>query len=543
MTLDLLLRVSVVLAAGWVLARSLPRATAATRSLVWQASLAAVLVAPLAAPLVPQVTIPASPRLLETARLAFAMALSSADQFAGRTSDGIDEHATAGRAAPAGTAPIPGVLAGAVDEVSVSDKGRTIRLVSGTGTLMVVVWFIAGWLITLIKVRAAAPAPLPWQMELGALCQRFAVHRRVRVGIMREGGSPLAAGIWRPAILLPATAVAWTPERRRAVFLHELAHIRRHDCLMQVVAQAACALYWFHPLVWMAAAQLRRERERACDDEVLLGGIQGSDYASHLLQIARELPQGFRPTAALAMARPTELEGRLLAVLADRRRVPMAGSRAAATAAIACLALLTLGATTTSSSIAATAAYGRTLESGSANAFLITPNGMSTRERQRAAKVRAQAAATLHASVDESARERAVADLAADTHVDNVRSLERALDDPSPDVREKATLAIAFRSGPDAIPALLRALGDRNAQVREKAAIGLALRRDDRIIGPLRAAMDDPDAQVREKVAIALGTSGDPRAADVLTHALHDPDPQVREKAAAALVLLGVASR
>ena len=79
---------------------------------------------------------------------------------------------------------------------------------------------------------------------------------------------PMVCGVWRPQIVMPRSAADWSDARCRVVVLHELAHIKRRDCLTQVVAQMVCATYWFNPIVWLAARRLRAERERACDDLV-----------------------------------------------------------------------------------------------------------------------------------------------------------------------------------------------------------------------------------------------------------------------------------
>ncbi|HET7231507.1 MAG TPA: M56 family metallopeptidase, partial [Longimicrobium sp.] len=163
------------------------------------------------------------------------------------------------------------------------------------------------------------------------------------VTLLRSTGAtmPMTWGIVRPVVLLPAESAAWTTEHARVVLLHELAHVARHDCLTQTLAAIACALYWFHPGSWHAARRLRVERELACDDRVLAAGTRAREYAAHLLEVARAFrAPPLAAAAAVSMARPSQLEGRLLAVLdgvRDRRTV---SRPAAALAAIAAAALI-----------------------------------------------------------------------------------------------------------------------------------------------------------------------------------------------------------
>lgn len=126
----------------------------------------------------------------------------------------------------------------------------------------------------------------------------------------------VAAG---PVILLPEAARQWPPERLRMVLTHEMGHVRRWDLLWRLAGTLGCCVYWFHPLAWWAAAQQRRESEMACDDRVLRNGA-AADYADSLMAVAREAAGHATPSAVMAMAKPRELEGRLVAVLDQSRR-------------------------------------------------------------------------------------------------------------------------------------------------------------------------------------------------------------------------------
>jgi beta-lactamase regulating signal transducer with metallopeptidase domain len=147
------------------------------------------------------------------------------------------------------------------------------------------------------------------------------VAREIRLGtparILRsaEIETPLTLGVFEPLVILPYDADRWPDARLRVALLHELSHIKRHDCLTQTVADIACAFYWFHPAAWHAARRLRAERERACDDCVIRSGVRPSQYAAHLLDLACALSGRARPRFALYMAQASQLEERVHAIL------------------------------------------------------------------------------------------------------------------------------------------------------------------------------------------------------------------------------------
>ncbi len=156
-----------------------------------------------------------------------------------------------------------------------------------------------------------------WICTVLQLSKFHKIARPVRLLICESPTAmPLTWGIFRPVIVLPSGAAQWPEDRRSMVLSHELAHISRHDWFLQICAEIARAIYWFHPLVWLAAAQLRQESERASDDAVLRSGIAPSNYASQLLDLARTLENTGRAwSTALAIARPSNLERRFAAML------------------------------------------------------------------------------------------------------------------------------------------------------------------------------------------------------------------------------------
>ncbi len=150
------------------------------------------------------------------------------------------------------------------------------------------------------------------QLQLVELQKDLKLRRSVSLLVSRNISTPMTWGFWRPKILLPECALNWSKEQSRMVLLHELTHIKRADWLAQIFTSFICALYWFNPLVWVLAWQLRLEQEKACDSKVLALGIKPSEYASMLLNIAK---LRLRNMSTL-MARTPPLEIRLKEILA-----------------------------------------------------------------------------------------------------------------------------------------------------------------------------------------------------------------------------------
>jgi TonB family protein len=139
-------------------------------------------------------------------------------------------------------------------------------------------------------------------------------------------------GVAHPKVLLPADAARWSDDRIRVVLLHELAHVARGDWIVQLAAELIRSVYWFNPLLWIACRRLRHESERACDDAVLNRGVAGAEYATHLVNIARELRRRPAWVPAPAIARTSSLEGRVRVMLdAGVNRQPLSRSACLAT--------------------------------------------------------------------------------------------------------------------------------------------------------------------------------------------------------------------
>ncbi|HEX6463382.1 MAG TPA: M56 family metallopeptidase, partial [Vicinamibacterales bacterium] len=305
--IDAIVKASLILAVTSLVAATLRRSSASARHLVWTLGLVSALATPALSIVTPHWQLP-------IVRVAAAPAVAAAPS---ESVSVAAQPAALHHAAAAPGQPERG-----------SDAPAFIQKISWT-SLLILVWaagavlVLGRMLLGLVAVQwisrsTSVIIDAPWIDQARSLAAALGL-RGVRFLRTRTQSMPMAWGIFRSSVLIPQDADAWPADRLRIVLLHELAHVKRRDCLTHLVAQAACAAYWFNPLAWMAARRLRTERERACDDLVLASGTRGSDYADQLLEIARVMRGGRFPAvlagATLAMAHRSQLEGRLMAIL------------------------------------------------------------------------------------------------------------------------------------------------------------------------------------------------------------------------------------
>lgn len=288
-------KATLLLACAWGIVTALRRGSSALRHHVWAAAILGSLLLPILALLLPA---------WHSAALGNAATLWSAPHASG---------------ADPGAQSVPSMIVNVRAKSSFIDNWALAVFFAWAFGASLVLFRLSTGLARLAWVSARATALFDdeWMRDTLAISNSFKIGGDVRLlqGI-NPVSIPLTWGIFQPVIVLPAGADVWPEERRRIVLSHELAHIARHDWLLQICAELARGLYWFNPLVWLAAARLRQESERACDDAVLRSGIAPSVYASQLLDLARTLESSGRVwSTALAIARPSNLERRFAAML------------------------------------------------------------------------------------------------------------------------------------------------------------------------------------------------------------------------------------
>jgi TonB family protein len=237
---------------------------------------------------------------------------------------------------PAGNAPAvaetvvplaPGQASTLLDPPAAGVPWRSAALLSwGLGSTLGLVLLLAAYVrLARISARARPIESGPWHDALATVAPEARRARPVSLVSVPHAHLLATWGWRRPVVLVPDVAGAWPEDRIRTVLAHELAHVRRRDWLVNLLADTLRALLWWNPLAWLVCRRLRHDSELACDDAVLAAGVPASRYAADLLEIARA-GQRHRLSwiTATPMARPSTLHRRIVAMLNPRldRRLP-----------------------------------------------------------------------------------------------------------------------------------------------------------------------------------------------------------------------------
>ncbi len=546
----MVLKVTCVLLIALCATLAMQRASAGTRHLVWLTALAALLVVPALAVWQPLKVIPWAQ--VQGAELQGGVGRDKAGQ--------VEPESTplqsAGVESAMGTEPAQQQAAA---PRFTWDAATILKLVLGVWAAVAVLllgWLAWGaWQVRRIVRRAEELSDPSWQTPLYEIADRLGLDEAPRLVRSDDVKMPFAAGLKRSTIVLPSSSMEWNAERRSAVLIHELAHVKRRDLVGHTLGRIACALYWFHPMVWSAARHLRAESERACDDLALTFGTRPSEYAEHLLDIVTCVRDHATPSVALAMAHRKEFEGRMLAILnPDLTRSGMGRLRTTGMVGALLLMAVVVGAAgpATKKAVKEPAAVtppvvledkGETLKvevalppvQGTTKSAKPAPRPVQKPEQDAATASAAMTAITM----EQAARDPKLAQQLDSINNERIKVLAKTLrTDPEASVRRVAAWGLADHARYEAATAALvsAATTDADMQVREMAVWALAeARPTPEVRRALTAAAASQDPSLRRTAIWAFGNVGDEASLDAVLPALKSDDAKVRAMAAWAI--------
>jgi beta-lactamase regulating signal transducer with metallopeptidase domain len=295
---SILVKATLIMMVGLAATQVAARARASVRHMLLASAFGAVLLLPIALMLVPAAAIP------------------------------IFVNVVPGASAVQPSAPRPSALVSAGDtsdqslitdrsDVATPSLSTVLRVAWATGCA----FFVVSLGLSLRRLSRIRRRAYPWPDRhslVDTVAAEIGLRRRVLLALDDEVMTPITCGTRRPAVILPSDATTWSNADIRRALMHEMAHVRRNDWAMQLVARAACALYWFHPLVWKLWREFCLEAERACDDAVL-STADHADYADQLVKLARRMSAA-STAMTLTMASRNDLSTRVSAILDDAQK-------------------------------------------------------------------------------------------------------------------------------------------------------------------------------------------------------------------------------
>ena len=212
-------------------------------------------------------------------------------------------------------APFPSLAANSTTEQAADAMSiRPMLLVWLVCAVLFAAYFVIGYVCMVRRFHGTRLAPQP---SIDALLDRFRFSRDPRICVSNSRRAPLTFGVFRPTVLLPEDLPVGGAQFR-LVLAHELAHIRRKDCLRKLLLTVCLCLHWWNPLVWMMVWLANRDMELACDEAVLraLGSDYRKAYALTLLDMAQRNPKSAPLCSGFAKS---SAEERIRAILSFKR--------------------------------------------------------------------------------------------------------------------------------------------------------------------------------------------------------------------------------
>jgi len=211
------------------------------------------------------------------------------------------------------------------------------------GVALLSAWHVAGWVLSQAFRRGGATPPDDVLALVGKIARRMGIHRAVAVRQTLKTAAPMVIGWLKPALVLPASILTGlAPRELEAVLAHELAHVRRHDYLVNLIQTVVETLLFYHPAVWWLSCRIRSERE-FCADDLAMRVCQRRDvYARSLVALA-EIVRTPSPRAVAATGGRFLARIRRIMHLPDQRSTsPRLARRSALVAvmATACLGIV-----------------------------------------------------------------------------------------------------------------------------------------------------------------------------------------------------------
>lgn len=356
-----------------------------------------------------------------------------------------------------------------------------------------------------------------WTDRLHQLTKQFGIKRPVQLLISDTISSPISWGIWRHTIIIDINS--FQNQSPDDILRHELAHIVNHDWMSMIAMRMVCALYWFHPLIWLLQRQFRYQIECAADNTVLRTGGRASDYAQTLIDVSRAVQSPKHMAMQIASEGPS-LYQRIVNILnPEQIRTPV--TRRDWLIGIA-LTVLILFCSASFSIVGEQVQWPQQLFESSLS-HKAAPNKVSSEVIDQlealndsdfqalASAMRSRDFAHRHAKKSGSFKQRQA-----------IPILILALHDEDPVIRQLALWGLSEMRFYETLPVIAILLKDQDALVRAEAVGAIGDFGEREWASKILPLLSDSSPMVRERVAHALGDLNDPRTIRSLEEALHD---------------------